>query len=181
MSMEAVLSFWKALEHDSALQQKVDPQGTGIDLRTTRVVDMVTGIARSAGYDVHPDELRAAESVQQFWMRVDRDPDLQRQIMPAGELSRADAINLIHKVAQKSGFMFTADQLKVVSAARPQSAGSDKGDLVEAEAGAELNEAELASVAGGALNAYYYYRAPTAYYYYYASLGSNVLGAVAGL
>jgi predicted ribosomally synthesized peptide with nif11-like leader len=163
MSMESVVAFWKKVDKDSALQRQLDPKGGGIPaLQSAESYDRVAAVAHGAGFDVTPEELRAAEVVKQFWMRVDEDDVLQGEIVAADSMPHDAAVALIHAAAKKRGFDVTPEQLVVVSRAQTQAAGA----RAKASEG-ELDEAQLASVVGGSLSLqyyyyYYYYRAPTA-------------------
>ena len=154
MTMESVVSFWKKVDTDSALQRQLDPKGAGIPaLQSPESLDWVSGVARKNGYQATSDEFRAAELIKQFWMKVDRDTSLQKELLPADSMKPHEALQLIHKVAKKSGYDVTPEQIDIISRAQAQATGAR-----------ELKDDELEAVAGGATLAryyYYYYRAPS--------------------
>jgi predicted ribosomally synthesized peptide with nif11-like leader len=153
MSMESVVSFWKKVDTDAALQRHLDPKGEGIPaLQSPESLEWVSGVARKNGFAASSDEFRAAELIKQFWMKVDRDSSLQKELLSADGMKPHEALQLIHRVAKKSGYDVTPEQIDVVSRAQAQAAGSR-----------ELKDDELEAVAGGMTATsyyYYYYRAP---------------------
>jgi hypothetical protein len=147
MSMDSVVSFWKKVDADAGLQRQLDPKGAGIPaLQSPESLEWVSGVARKNGFQATSDEFRAAELIKQFWMKVDRDTSLQKELLPADSMKPHEALQLIHKVAKKSGYDVTPEQIDVVSRAQAQAAGAR-----------ELKDEELEAVAGGATLARYYY------------------------
>jgi hypothetical protein len=148
MSMEAVLAFWKRVESNTELQQRVQPGKGEVPKLHAGVsaaeLEGLAKIARQAGFDCTAEELRAAESVAGFWERVSSDEALQKSLLPAEGLPRAEAVSLVLGVANKSGFRFDLAQLDAVSKAKlrvkPKTKGELSDDQVEAVAGGTITD-----------------------------------------
>ena len=135
MSMEAVVQFWQTVERTPSLKKQVLLGNTVIKF------EQLSLIANEAGFKCTQDELRAADNVTRFWNRVLQDKTLQRELMPAEELSKDKAVNFIHSVATKAGFECSVAQFDLITKAQAHHPRSESHE--------ELNDRQLEAVAGG--------------------------------
>lgn len=146
MSMEAVLAFWHKVESDPNLQKRVQPGKGEVPKMhagvTAAELEGLATIARQAGFDCTAEELRAAESVSRFWERVSSDEALQKSLLPADGLPRAQAVSLVLSVANKAGFRFDLAQLDAVSKAKLHTKSKQRD---------ELSDEQIEAVAGGGI------------------------------
>jgi hypothetical protein len=143
MSIYSVVDFWRGVQTNPALASKVTAL---VQQANDDACGVGATIAREAGFDATPEELRDVGEVVAFWNRVERDETLCRKLEPARECETADlAMREITKVASEAGFKFSLEALQHVTAALVNAGRATAAP----GANGELSEAELEGVAGG--------------------------------
>ncbi|MGH7783771.1 MAG: Nif11 family protein, partial [Candidatus Binatia bacterium] len=79
MSLRNVMEFWRAVQGDEALQQRLLKIGPSQSDCTLRVAE----IAREIDYEVAATEVGEVEAVISFWQTIDRDAALLKQVKEA--------------------------------------------------------------------------------------------------
>jgi predicted ribosomally synthesized peptide with nif11-like leader len=145
MSIENAVSFRQKVGRDQQLQSRIKPHTAKIpknagELRPETFQEL-SKIAKELGFDASPQEFVAAESVIQFWERVENDRGLEASVKAAQTGTAAQSAEAIVKVAQRAGYGFTVNDLTAV--------GKALQGTPSVASGAEIDDKQLEKVAGG--------------------------------
>jgi hypothetical protein len=139
MSIRSVVEFWRSVQTNPELQAKLD------ELQSTD--DPFVGgaeVARAAGFEVTPQEMREVDAVVSFWERVEGDDALREKLAPAHEAETPEeAMREIARIAGEAGHPLPLEALQHVTGALVNSGGANRTDA--------LSDEQLDAVAGGAV------------------------------